>query len=120
MITKQEMFNRAVRGLRSQGFERCMSNPGPDLDPEPVYNDGNGRHCAWGWVDRSIGPEAKNNAFFVEDLALEGVGIAKSLTTDLLAFGRNLQWCHDDSPTPAVMERRLRRLGEREGLKWPT
>jgi hypothetical protein len=113
MITNQEMFDRAVRGLRSQGFERCLS-----ADGEPVYNDGCGKRCAWGWVDDSIPPN-KHNSFFVEGLAADQVGLACTLDIDQLAFARSLQWCHDDSSNPTTMQRRLRQLCYRERLTWP-
>lgn len=113
MISKQEMFNRSVRGLRGQGFKRCTVND------EPVYNDGEGCHCAWGWVDQSITSEPKNNAYYIQDLANDRVGIACQQDMYQLEFAAQLQWCHDTSYNPASMERRLRQLGLREGLKWP-
>lgn len=111
-MTKQKMFNKAVRGLRSQEFKQCLNAHG-----EPMYNDGNGMHCSWGWVDRSLKPS--DSTYYVEGLAADRVGVAPSLDIEQMEFARQLQWCHDDSPTPAAMERRLRRLGEREGLSWP-
>lgn len=119
MITKQEMFTRSVTGLRSQGFNRCLS-PATLAGPgEPVYNNGQGQRCAWGWVDESISPDPKNNGYYVAGLMGDGVGLAAHLDLTTLNLARQLQWCHDDSPTPATMERRLRQVGEREGLLWP-
>lgn len=114
MITKQEMFNRAVRGLRSQGFTRCGVNHPTGW--ESLYTDGEKR-CAWGWVDTSL--KQSDSTYFVEDLAADKVGIAPGLDVDLLTFAKQLQWCHDDSQTPQLMERRLKKLGEREKLVWP-
>lgn len=114
MITKQEMFTRSVVGLRSQAFARCL------VEDEPVYNDGDGKRCAWGWVDESIGPEKKNNGYYVSGLAEFGIGkVAKTLDLEHQAFAGELQWCHDDSATPTTMERRLRQLGVREKVIWP-
>ena len=112
-LNKQEMFSRAVTGLRSQGFRQCLDDH-PE-SPEPVYAHTDGRRCAWGWVDRSLTPN-HDSTFFVDELH---AGIAPRMTMDELEFARELQWCHDDSRTPAAMERRLRRLGEREKLRWP-
>ncbi len=114
MITKQEMFNRAVRGLRSQGFQRCGVNHPTGF--ESLYADGEKR-CAWGHVDPSL--TRANSTFYVESLAADKIGIAPSLDVDSLEFAKQLQWCHDDSQLPGLMERRLRRLGEREKLSWP-
>lgn len=112
-MTKQEMLNRAVFGLRSQGFRRCMQNG------EPAYADTSGCRCAWGWVDTSIQPGSVFNAYFVAGLAADGVGVAATLDLQGLAFARQLQQCHDEAPTPSTMERRLRQLALREDLAWP-
>lgn len=111
-LSKQEMFDRAVSGLRSQGFERCVNAHG-----EGVYADDNGRHCAWGWVDTSV--RGDQSTYYVADLATDKIGLAPGLTLEELEFANSLQWCHDTSDLPIVMERRLRRLGEREDLTWP-
>ncbi len=113
MISKQEMFNRAVRGLRSQGFERCQVNG------ESVYGDDKGCHCAWGWVDPKASEKPEYARYFINGLMADGIGLAASLDLNGVTFATHLQWCHDDSKTPATMERRLKQLGDREGLVWP-
>lgn len=113
MITKQEMFNLAVTGLRSQGFERCQVNG------DPVYGDAQGRHCAWGWIDPKASEKPEFSRYFINGLMADGVGLAASLDLTGMAFATQLQWCHDDSRTPTTMERRLRQLGVRENLEWP-
>ena len=114
MISKQEMFNRAVIGLRSQGFERCQVNG------ESVYGDDCGRHCAWGWIDPVASAKPEYARYYVSGLMSDGIGLAASQDLTGIEFATQLQWCHDDSRTPATMERRLKQLGEREGLSWPT
>lgn len=111
-LTKQEMFNRAVVGLRSQGFERCVN-----AYSEPLYCDSSGKHCAVGWIDTDL--RADQSTWFVDDLAIETKGVLSHMTIDELEFARQLQWCHDEATTPAIMERRLKRLGERLKLTWP-
>jgi hypothetical protein len=111
-ITKQEMFTRAITGLKSQDFERCANEYG-----EPLYADGKGRHCAFGWIDTEI--TSDQSTWYIDDLAGDYKGLASRMTMEQLEFARQLQWCHDESTTPASMERRLRRLGEREDLVWP-
>ncbi len=100
LLSKQEMFTRAVTGLRSQGFNRCQVNG------DSVYGDDQGRHCAWGWIDPIASSKPEYSRYFVSGLMTDGVAT-------------QLQWCHDDSRSPSTMERRLRQLGEREGLSWP-
>lgn len=111
--SNQEMYTRAVTGLRSQGFARCQVNG------ESLYGDGCGKFCAWGWVDPETASDPKYSRYFVNGLMADGVGVAAGLDLAGITFARQLQWCHDDSATPATMERRLRQLGEREGLTWP-
>lgn len=111
-MKKQEMFEKAVVGLRSQGFERCQVNG------ESVYGH-EGRHCAWGWVDPIVSSKPHYCRYFVNGLMADGIGVAAGLDLVGITFARQLQWCHDDSMTPATMERRLKQLGEREGLTWP-
>ncbi len=108
------MFDRAVVGLRSQGFQRCQVNG------ESVYGDGCGKHCAWGWVDPSTASDPKFARYYVNGLMADGVGVAGTLDLDGVNFAKQLQWCHDDSATPSTMERRLKQLGVREGLVWPS
>jgi hypothetical protein len=78
-MTKQEMFDKAWRGLSSQNWERCVNEYG-----KCVYSDGTGKHCAWGWVD----PEADGHV-------------------DVYRVGGIAQWAHDteDSPTKSMKQR---------------
>jgi hypothetical protein len=112
-MNRQEMFTRAVTGLRSQGFQRCQING------ESVYGDGCGKFCAWGWVDPVTASKPEYSKYFVNGLMADRVGVAATLDLVGITFARALQWCHDDSATPGTMERRLRQLGERERLVWP-
>ena len=85
MMSKQEMFNRAYRGLASQGWVRSIDSSGC------VYKNERGHRCAWGWVDLSldandIGPVADLNA-----------GIAADLGFNELVFATQLQNLHDSS-----------------------
>ena len=49
----QEMFDRAVRGLASQGFQQALEGNACVYDMP--MSDGPIRHCAWGWVDTELG-----------------------------------------------------------------
>lgn len=109
MLTMQEMFNRAVIGLRSQGFEKCGDDSGC------MYSDGEGKRCAWGWVDTSLGQDVVGG---VDCLRSGGVGLASTLSADEMTFARALQDAHDTS-RDCFMEEDLRGLGSRFGLTFP-
>ena len=47
-LTKQEAFDKAVRGLASQGWERSVDVSG--LWPVCSYRGPGGRRCAIGWL----------------------------------------------------------------------
>lgn len=106
-MTNQEMFDKAWNGLKSQGFERCLGLTGCCM-----YNDGNGKHCAWGWVDESL----TNENCCIEDLARYGVGLAATLNEDQLKFATRLQRAHDRDGS---MEQSLRDLAKRYNLIVP-
>ncbi len=129
--TRQEMFDRAVRGLRSQGWERCITPevrspaagpqaPGGNCVYERRLDDGRVMHCAWGWVD----PEGTADPRVKEDhnvkmLADDGIGLAAVLGEHDLWFAKQLQRCHDEPGGGEWMERRFRTLAEECNLTWP-
>ena len=91
-LTRQEMFNRAYKGLASQNWEKCLEINPVGRRPLCVYDDGAGKHCAWGWVDKSLGPEVRMT---VEDLVVGKIGLAAELATDDVPFAKELQRAHD-------------------------
>lgn len=106
-LTTQEMFNRSYVGLRSQNWEQCIGATGVC-----VYSDGNGRHCAWGWVD----PELENCGILVGNLT---IGVAKFLTPEQRLFATDLQNSHDNADSAANMERRMRDVANKYSLTVP-
>ncbi len=85
-MTTQEMFDRAWRGLASQGWKSCI-----DADGNCLYFDpSTGFRCAWGWVD----PEGTQNKFNVTVDELDD-GIAPTLSDDEMEFATSLQLIHD-------------------------
>jgi hypothetical protein len=52
--TRQEAFNRAYLGLKSQDFTRCLFNGFGGC----AMVDDAGRHCAIGWIDPTLPAEA--------------------------------------------------------------
>ncbi len=112
MMTRQEMFDKAVRGLRSQGFERCYS----EEHRMCVYDDGKGRHCAWGWIDEATW--AHPDAGDLVTLSDEGIGLAPRLGIEDYSWAKRLQVIHDTSKCDN-MEQRLRFFAEQSNLTFP-
>ncbi len=113
MITRQEMFDRAVRGLRSQGFERAAVSSG--MGTRCVYQTKSGHRCAWGWVDRSL----TNESGRVDTLHIRKVGLAATLEEWDVSWALSLQEAHDVSKSPADMERTLRNFAITYELVFP-
>lgn len=118
MLTRQEMFNRAFVGLRSQGFTQSLE---AGSDTQCAYSsqalDGTVKHCAWGWVDPTISyiHEGKN----VSRLVAAGIGLAAAVLPSDVNFVERLQCCHDNQLAPTEMEAALRRLAAEFGLAIP-
>ena len=111
-MTKQEMFNLAVRGLRSQGWVRAFDT----VRGGCVYETSEGLRCAWGWVDRELTSAVCGTVGRLYD---DGVGLAAKLDAERLAFAAELQRIHDYEELLPSMEARFRELGERHNLEWP-
>lgn len=86
-LTKQEMFNRAWIGLRSQTFERAAQPNG-----YCEYKMENGKRCAWGWVDQEHAERIRGDVY---DGNRAGVGLLANLNPEDLLFARELQVAHD-------------------------
>lgn len=124
MMTKQEAFDIAVRGLASQGFRRCLSEAGAC-----VYNatrdDGQEMHCAAGWITAGIDiPLDLNSGHGIQALADRVPEVADRIgakaydgdATGLYYFLVRLQEVHDLSSIPQQMVEQLHYLGRTEGL----
>lgn len=112
-LTKQEMFDRAYRGLASQGWKRAADGG------RCLYLTDDGRRCAWGWID----PEATASVEAmsigdVRDLKYERVGLASSLDKEDLNFALDLQQEHDMS-TDRTLARNMREFAARHSLAIP-
>lgn len=125
MLTKQEMFDRAVRGLASQGFEQCTFLPGSNgyMNSSCAYSytrdDGFIMHCAWGWVD----PEGTVSLLAgVRTLRVNKCGLAAHLSeedTDPQGFAARLQRAHDRSFGRDDMVNKLSSVACDFQLTWP-
>ena len=107
--SRQEMFDLAVRGLRSQGFRRAVTRDGACN-----YLTSDGLRCAWGWVDTPL----RGQPGTVLTLAEKGIGLAGKLSAEDRWWARELQRCHDDAPD-GCLEAELRKFCKRHGLEWP-
>lgn len=121
-MTRQEMFTRAVVGLRNQGFRQArMPDPEPTGFEEDetvcAYLAANGDRCAWGHVDPIEDLVGVNGS--VLKLHNDGIGIAADLDDDGLLFANRLQLAHDRGYTPTEMEEKLRKVGVDYNLEWP-
>lgn len=109
-MTRQEMFDRAFRGLASQGWRRAVNEHGACQ-----YLTEDGRRCAWGWVD----PDDTTNATgTVLTLRAAGCGLAAHLLPDDLRFARALQIAHDQAPDDEL-EASMRKFAEDWALTCP-
>lgn len=87
------MFDKAVRGLQSQGFKCCGV---PDTRSVGGFvckyvNPEGTMHCAWGWVDTDL----KDIGGTVAGLRLDGIGVAATLLPEDVVFASELQGAHD-------------------------
>lgn len=121
-MDRQEVFDTAVRGLASQGFQRSML----ELEGRCAYRGEDGRRCALGWC--MTGAEALTwegaSAYGLPFSIIDRLGGNRSFLSDL-------QYAHDRGAgpgessqrgalvTPEAMRRALRLVGERYGLTIP-
>jgi hypothetical protein len=112
------MFDKAVRGLASQGWERCVTKDGKCTYHSAI--NGKEAHCAWGWVD----PGAENGWGQVSEVATYLPGsVAAHLNKDDLQFALRMQKSHDGHPGedwyPGKLRDRLVEFAKKEQLTWP-
>lgn len=113
-LTKQEMFDRAYRGLAGQKWRQSI-RPGND---SCVYNGPNRTHCAFGWIDTKI-PALYNSDTSIQMLHDAGVGVAAKLDAELLGFAAELQNAHDGADVPRDMRSAFKAIASEHGLKIP-
>jgi len=123
--SRQEMFNRAWRGLEAQGWQGSVVAKAYG-GSRCVYNGPDGRRCAWGHVDpegtRDPGIDVDGNA--VMALHTNGIGLAALLTEADALFALRLQRAHDGSslgfgPGARDLRKAMTLFAESEGLTIP-
>lgn len=122
-LSRQEMFNRAWNGLRSQGWklanraiEGIPDEPGNPM-PNCMYLTPDGRRCAWGWVDTSLN---EKDVGTVRGLYHYRRGIAGQLTYEDVNWALELQRTHDDASSSAAMVANLALFAQKYSLTIPS
>jgi hypothetical protein len=139
-MTRQQIFDTAVAGLASQGFERSRHDLGCAYTGNPQQTSGKECHCAIGWCIKDV---YKSNmeyqsvatlvAAFPETLEKLGFQYSEIITWDdsdviefntdeakhKMLFLEDLQRAHDNSGYPEDMKRRLFNVGYEWGLVVP-
>lgn len=112
---QQRAFNGVWRGLKYQGFQKCVEDDTCCTRPSN-YNPKKPRACALGWLipDRFVEPGDSCTA--VQHSPVAPVLGVEGYLTD---FARDLQEAHDDSESPADMQTRLRDVACDYGLTVP-
>lgn len=111
MLTRQEIFNNAWRGLESQGFEQSLSGGGC------AYRGDAERRCAIGWCI----PDDLYRDGFEGRVVSETPMIRKAAGVSARdkRFALSLQECHDDNPSPDAMRVALVKFAISYGLTIP-
>lgn len=111
--SRQEMFDRAVLGLRSQGWVRSVDYVGVC-----TYELPDGRRCAWGWVDPA-GTSGRSGTIL--SLYNQRVGLLAELTYDVVNWAYGLQGVHDAkiNNNPSALECAMRAFAALHGLTFP-
>ncbi len=134
MVTKkrkQELFNIAWNGIKSQGFQQSVLRnedgspkviPGGDGAASCAYRDPQGRKCAVGWMipDENYHPGLENKLASSPEVC-KAADLVGGEWDEEPNFARHLQTVHDSSAsrTPEGMERNLREFALNHGLDIP-
>lgn len=115
-MTKQEIFDKAVIGLHSQNWQRCLDTSATVANCR--YNGPNNTHCAIGWV------------FPINSLFYEGCDAEVLLneshipmipnTNNSARFYLSLQACHDNALNEHDMQERLCKFARCYKLRLPS
>lgn len=118
----QDVFDRSVAGLASQGFTQSLKE---HCGCRCRYNGPDGKHCAIGWLlpEGTEEPPTLGEALDVvgiewrrRDLGTWQEDYSRETTYSLMA---QLQAAHDSGGTPEDMMRHLRRFAHEHNLTLP-
>ena len=122
-MDKQEIFNKAYLGLKSQGFAKSFDGK------VCLYRDTEGRKCAVGYLIPDELYSVDMEGWVVSILVERFPEIAKILgvqdsdgpiPVSFLSFLDELQMCHDFGHTPEKMEKNLQDFAHDCSLTVPT
>jgi len=105
-MTKQEVFDTAVRGLASQGWRQSKNGKWC------AYRGREGRRCAAGWLF----PDSVCEGYNVESAISE---FRLSELDEHVTFIVDMQEIHDGCRNPEIMCEAFRNLAEAHSLTWP-
>lgn len=112
-LSRQEIFDKAYRGLEAQGFEKSFGEYG-----RCAYRGSEERRCAAGFII----PDDRY------DPSMEGLGADNVVEIfhlrDIVAYSEDifiwsLQLCHDRTSTPEEMQNCLREFAREYALTIP-
>lgn len=114
-MERQEAFEKAVRGLAGQGWERSVTTQeGPYT--QCCYRGDGGRKCAIGHLipDEDYSPRMEGGAITWPQV-LETCGLSSADR----GFAVDMQIAHDRAESPEGMLRNYREFAEQYDLTWP-
>lgn len=110
--SRQEMFDRAWNGLKSQGWRKAMVPSGC------VYLTADGRRCAWGWVDPDGTSDKSGTVYGLLTNWGNACGLFARLDYDDREWASALQNTHDLAKE-GELEASMREFAKTSGLKVP-
>lgn len=119
-MTRQEMFDKSVAGLASQGFERSVSTDG---EIEACLYRSGARRCAYGWIlpDNILDRLERDGNLSCAALTLFQLYVVGELPGyDDVEFIVDLQRAHDSATFHGHMKSNLRELAARYNLAVPS
>lgn len=114
-MTKQEIFNKAFIGLKSQGFKQSV------WANNCKYNGPNNTHCAIGWVIPNL-PETYSIGAIAWSFPEKLIGVIAEDHNELdqlRPFLQDLQTAHDLGYEPETMKSKLERFAKTYELEIP-
>lgn len=111
--SRQEMFDRAWRGLKAQGWRRAVNA----ATGKCAYLASDGCRCAWGHVDPE-GTAPVTGSVSVIGLRDTGIGLAARLSEADAHFAHSLQAAHDDTSSESL-EQAMRAFAAKRKLTIP-
>jgi len=128
LLSRQEIFDKAVSGLASQGFVRSRQSTDEQIiNPKCLYRGPNNTKCAVGHLIPDDVFKDQFNTYDVRSLPSD-VLLAAGLAIDNSDYGvevphiqfiASLQVQHDEAETPKAMKSNLRSFGIRYSLSIP-